>query len=221
MTDAEFIMRSEAKQHKANGRAVYNRASRGGSKRCRLPSDNLTKAQLKKMNGEIIVMQMNKPIAWSEFKRYSPELQKEYIENLAVKYGARQLDIAEMFGVDKSNLNKYLAEITPGVFTLQRKKKIDPRWEAFIRGEAKSIQPEVSENDTLDEPLEAENDTLEEVVESNNLNSNYDSTFVNAMHGNVSFKGDPYAIFAKAVKLFDEGKHYTITISFREEDEEC
>lgn len=29
MTDAEFIMRSEAKQHKANGKAVYSRASRG------------------------------------------------------------------------------------------------------------------------------------------------------------------------------------------------
>lgn len=216
MTDAEFIMRSEAKQHKANGRAVYNRASRGGSKRCRLPSDNLTKAQLKKMNGEIIVMQMNKPIAWSEFKRYSPELQREYIENLVAKYGARQLDIAEMFGIDKSHLNKYLSGIAPGIFASHRKKYIDPRWKAFIEGNIAEPQPIIEEAEPCikEETIEA---PKTKVPDSNS----YNSTFVNTMHGNVSFKGDPYAIFAKAVKLFDEGKHYTITISFREENEDA
>lgn len=221
MTDAEFIMRSEAREHKANGRAVYSRANRGGSKSCRLPSDNLSKAQIKKMNGDVITLQMNKPIGWKEFKKYSTDLQREYLENLVKNYGARQADIANMFGLDRSYCSKCIMLIAPNIFNGNRKKHADPRWIAFISGEAKSIQPEIAQNDTLDEPLEAKNDTLEEVVESNNHNSDYDSTFVNTMHGNISFRGDPYTIFAKAVKLFDEGKHYAITISFREENEDA
>jgi hypothetical protein len=219
MTDAEFIMHSEAREHKANGRAVYSRASRGGSKYCRLPSDNMTKAQIKKMNGDVITLQMNKPIGWKEFKKYSADLQREYLENLVKNHGARQVDIANMFELERSYCSKCTMLIAPNLFKGHRRKQIDPRWMAFISGEAKNIQPEIGEDDTLEEPLEAENDTLEEVVESNNRNSDYDSTFVNTMHGNISFRGDPYTIFAKAVKLFDKGKHYTITISFREENE--
>lgn len=216
MTDAELIMRSEAKEHKANGRAVYNRASRGGSKHCHLPSDNMTKAQLKKMNGDVIVLQMNKPIPWKEFKKYHPDLQREYLENLVKNYGARQVDIANMFGLEKSYCSKCITLIAPNLFKNHGKKSPDPRWLAFISGETPEIQKEVVE-ETVEGPIKLEPGPVTE----GNTNDSYDNMFVNAMHGNVSLKGDPYAIFARAVKLFDEAKYYNITISFREENEEC
>ena len=216
MTDAEFIMRSEAREHKANGRAVYSRASRGGGKSCRLSSDSLTQSQWKKKNGELITVNMNKIITWREFKKLNSDLQRMYLENLKLKCNPRNKDVAEAMGVDNNAFSAYLCNHHADFkFTNYCKTPTDA-WLKFIREESKA-----DEDDTLEEPLEAENDTLEEVVESNNHNSDYDSTFVNTMHGNISFRGDPYTIFAKAVKLFDEGKHYTITISFREENEDA
>ena len=209
MTDAEFIMRSEARAHKANGRAVYSRASRGGSKYCSLPSDNMTKAQIKKMNGNVVTLQMNKPITWKQFKKYPKDLQKEYLENIVTNYGARNVDVAKMFELEKSHCSKRIQEIAPGIFEGHRRKQIDPRWEAFISSETEDTQKEELEK-IEEKPSEHE---AEPVVEKS-----YDSMHVNTIHGNVSFKGDPYAVFAKAIKLFDEEKYYTITISFREEN---
>ena len=136
------------------------------------------------------------------------------MENLKLKCNPRNKDVAEAMGVDSNAFSAYLCSHHADFkFTNYCRTPTDA-WLKFIREESKA-----DEDDTLEEPLETENDTLEEVVKNNNSNNYYDSMLASTMHGNISFKGDPYAIFAKAVKLFDVEKHYTITISFREENE--
>lgn len=213
MTDAEFIMRQEAKRHKENGRAIYHRASRGGGKSCRLPSDNLTKAQLKKKNGELITVNMNKVINWEDFKEISPDLQRMYFENLRSKYNPKQIDVAKAMGVSPNTLSAHIRKKMPD-FSFPNVSRNSPQsWHDFVNGISKDIDSNVAEETTIEiEP---------EIADTGNCGKEYDATFVNTMHGNVSFKGDPYAIFERAIKLFDEAKYYNITISFREENEEC
>ena len=162
-----------------------------------------------------MTVNMNHIITWREFKKLSSDLQRMYLENLKLKCNPRNKDVAEAMGVDNNAFSAYLCNHHADFkFTNHSRTQTDA-WLKFISGHF----PESQEN-ALEE---ADNKTEPETVvdESNNQTDKYDNTFVNTMHGNVTFKGDPYTIFAKAVKLFDEEKHYTITISFREENEEC
>lgn len=222
MTDAEYIMRSEARAHKANGRAIYNRASRGGGKSCRLPSDNLTNAQWKKKNGEVTTIKLNKPMEWSEFKVMNRDCQITYLDYLTNYFYARQKDIANMLGVSREYFAKHLKRNQIDLDYKWQKKSPHEKWLKFISEGTDLVEDADTGNITINkEPVIEENIADEPVLGETNDNANddYDAMFVNTTHGNISFVGDPYAVFAKAVKLFDEKKHYVITISFREEEE--
>lgn len=77
-------------------------------KGCSLPSDHLTPAQRKKLNGDVIVVNVNKPIAYRYFKTLSKDLQVIYYNHLVDEFGATQSDIAKMLGVKAKTLFEYI-----------------------------------------------------------------------------------------------------------------
>lgn len=108
-------------------------------KRCTTPSDNLTAAQRRKLNGPVTTVKMNEPMTWDEFKNLPPDLRKEYLEGIMKTYRVSQALIAEMFGISLSQFYRTVAPLrlkkyTPSRMTESKAKKRQAMWEAFCNG---------------------------------------------------------------------------------------
>lgn len=95
MTDFDF----DVKQKKSIAHGAYARKSGSKSKKCTLPSDSLTEAQKRKLNGPCVGVKLDEPMSWEQFKSLPLSLAKEYIANLRETYNASQLMLSGMFGV--------------------------------------------------------------------------------------------------------------------------
>lgn len=195
MNDAEYIFQSESKEKKRIGSNVRYRANRGGSRKCSLPSDNLTPKQWKKMNGEVEMIKLNEKMDWDIFKNLTRGLQREYMQNMTEKYGARQIDIAEMLNVSRPHFNTYCKNNFPDFkFANTGKKSKDERWKAFINGESHQKQePETEEvEEIMPEPIKP--------------------TAVKMEGGRIKFIGTVAAALQRAYKIFEDGREHEITI---------
>lgn len=81
------------------------------SKKCYLPSDMLTPAQIKKKNGKVIKMDMTKPTSFNDFKTWPEDLQKEYLMRYVNEFGCTINDLAALLNVYHATLRKHLSDI--------------------------------------------------------------------------------------------------------------
>lgn len=87
-TIAERKAMASGARHKKNG---------SRSKRCSLPSDNLTPAQKRKLNGECRTYQTTIPLTWEEFKAMPTDLQKEHLDYVQGLTGAGINAISQVY----------------------------------------------------------------------------------------------------------------------------
>ena len=125
------------KKRTAAGARHMKRGSR--SKRCSLPSDNLTPAQLKRRNGPVSTYKLDEPMRWDDFKAMPVDLQKKYLTNLVETYGATNEMLGDMFYVHPTHVGavkKALGVISNNPRHLSKEKKIirDQMWAAFCNG---------------------------------------------------------------------------------------
>lgn len=73
-------------------------------RKCTLPSDYLTAAQKKRLNGEVSTVNLDRPMKWAEFKALAPDVQTMYINGLVSKYGISVGALPEMFGVSRATV---------------------------------------------------------------------------------------------------------------------
>lgn len=111
-------------------------------KGCSLPSDNLTPAQKKKLNGDVISVNLNRPISYKYFKVLSEDMQTMYYNHLVDEFGVFQSDIAKMFGIGNNTLSMYLKKRGLSVRKLTNKKadynrhlENESKWQLFLAGE--------------------------------------------------------------------------------------
>lgn len=114
----------------------------GLRKGCTLPSDYLTPAQKKKLNGDVISVNLNKPISYKYFKTLSTDMQEMYYNHLVDEFGVFQADIAKMFGISNNTLSAYLSKRGISVHKQtntkadqQRRKANEEKWQLFLAGE--------------------------------------------------------------------------------------
>ena len=125
------------KKRIAAGARHMKRGSR--SKRCSLPSDNLTPAQLKRRNGPVSTYKLDEPMRWDDFKAMPVDLQKQYLTNLVETYGATNEMLGDMFYVHPTHVGtvkKALGVISNNTRHLSKEKKTirDQMWAAFCNG---------------------------------------------------------------------------------------
>lgn len=101
MNDFEYD--SMQKKKIARQEKYHNRRKKG----CVLPSDYLTDAQKRKLNGEVFTVDMNKPITYAEYKRLPKSLQEDYYNNLVETYGIGNPSIARMMGIAEATLRQH------------------------------------------------------------------------------------------------------------------
>lgn len=108
MTDERYVFNQDVAERSKMKTGAFHKKNGSKSKKCTLPSDHLTPAQKRKLSGPCFSINMNEPLHdWKKFRSLPKTMQVNYINGLVSNYGARQRDIADMFGVKPGTFSQY------------------------------------------------------------------------------------------------------------------
>ena len=136
-----------------------------GSKKCTLPSDYLTAAQKRRLNGPVSTYKLDEPMNWENFKAMPEDLQKKYILNLQETYQANNDMLGKMFGVTGVSVCRMRNAL--GIKAMGQSKMThdevtvrDAKWDAFCNGVVggKPGESKKIENNEVEEPHDEIND---------------------------------------------------------------
>lgn len=128
--------------------ARCKKASVKGPRGCTLPSDYLTDAQKRKLNGPVESFRLDKPLSLEEFRRLPDDLKKEYILGLQREYRASDIMIADLFGVTNGAVWLWRRDL--GIPALGRGKVATVRsehikaWVSWLNGETGKEETETT-----------------------------------------------------------------------------
>lgn len=109
MDDITYTFNQTNRERKGMANGAKKRVSGAKSKKCSLPSDNLTPAQLRKLSGPVREYNITKPMSWEQFKEMPKDLQEAYLRYLHQRFGASQKAISEvLFGKTRTTLNQHV-----------------------------------------------------------------------------------------------------------------
>lgn len=133
----DFDYDAMEKKRIARGAIHMKRGSK--SKKCSLPHDGLTAAQLRRLNGPVNTYKLDEPMDWKSFKAIPEDLKKQYITWLQDTYQANDTMLAKMFDVSRPTLLRMRGELGISVLEDRRlyakdKEIRDAKWEAFCNG---------------------------------------------------------------------------------------
>lgn len=101
MTDFDY----DVLQKKRIARGAAHQKKGFKSRKCTLPHESLTPAQMKKLNGPCETYAVNRPMSWETFKHLPVDLQQDHIDFIQDRFGIGVNTIsAEVFGLSASAL---------------------------------------------------------------------------------------------------------------------
>ena len=113
------------------------RARKCGSKsrKCTLPSDYLTAAQKKGLNGKVSTYNLSEPMTYSKFRVMPDDLQKEYLLKLRNEMGATLTAMGKMMQCSPETVRQALMRhgIPTNIKRMSFESKL--RWDAWLKGE--------------------------------------------------------------------------------------
>ena len=155
----DFDYDAMQKKRIARGASHMKRGSK--SKKCTLPSDYLTAAQKRRLNGPVSTYKLDEPMNWESFKAMPEDLQKKYILGLQEMYQANDKMIAKLFGKSDVTVGEHrkrlgLNPIGKSKMTRDEVAVRDAKWEAFCNGVVggKPGEPKKIENNEVEEPYD-------------------------------------------------------------------
>ena len=181
----DFDYDAMQKKRIARGAAHMKRGSK--SKKCTLPSDYLTAAQKRRLNGPVSTYKLDEPMNWESFKAMPEDLQKKYILNLQETYQANNDMLGKMFGVTGVSVCKMRHALGIGAMGQSKMTRDEvavrnAKWDAFCNGvvggkpkemekeEAEETHNEIEEfesfDDSTNEPEQIEIREMESVEET-------------------------------------------------------
>ena len=153
------------------------RMNRTGKGAVRMPSDYLTKGELKKMSGEVKSYKLGEPMSKEEFERLPIDLKQRYISNLQDLYGMTNIMFGQMLGVGPMQAGRILIQlgikpVNSKRLTNQEREIRDAKWAAFCNGVVgggdssnSTIEPENDVAEAVNDVVEVEPNRQEDVVE--------------------------------------------------------
>ena len=153
----DFDYDAMQKKRIAHGASHMKRGSK--SKKCTLPSDYLTAAQKRRLNGPVSTYKLDEPMGWESFKAMPEDLQKQYILNLQNTYQANDKMIGKMFGKSDVTVGEYRKKL--GINSIGKSKMTrdevgirNIKWDAFCNGVVggKPGEPKKFDNNEIEEP---------------------------------------------------------------------
>ena len=204
MNDFDF----ENMQKKRIAQGARHRVCGSKSRKCSLPSDLLTAAQKRKLNGPVERYDMGKPIPWDRFTVMPKDLQVSYLEGLHKNYGVGENRLAELFGISIGTIRRYLsAKDLRGRmgFHAVPTNAQKSAWERFLTGED-AVEP-----------------ANEGPVETRPANADPLPALICALGGEIRLEGDAADILAVLEQLSTLGPatlRATISFCAKEENRE-
>lgn len=105
----ESTFKDSVRERKSLVASARHRVCGSKSKRCSLPSDNLTPAQRNKLNGEVRVYTINKPMTWEQFTAMPKDLRQAHLDFVQRFFDVSVSYIGEKeFGLSRNSLNNYV-----------------------------------------------------------------------------------------------------------------
>jgi hypothetical protein len=156
MTDEAYVFRQTELERKRTGRGDFNKKRQGG-RRVRLPSDNMTQKEWKKMNGTVKTYNMNAPVSWREFSSWPNDIQCEYIVTLMEKYNVGTPELAKMFGISSCSVRARRKELGIAGHLGGRRGEVSPKWELFLA----EAHPVYASSEKVDEETEIPSEKVE------------------------------------------------------------
>lgn len=212
------------------------RYKKGGSKsrKCTLPQDFMTPAQLKRRNSEVSTWNLGAPMKWSAFVAMPDDLKREYIELLRLGYNASNAKIAEMLGRNRPAMVREIQRLGMND-TAQRhmSREEEKVWERFCKGEechvadaapceAEKDSPEAGASSPVCSDIPKHNEerllaVLDELkaqkqAEATEGDTEWGSAEVES--GKLYFSGNVEAIARKLTAFLGAGE-YRVTVEFR------
>lgn len=135
MTDEKYSYIQDVKDKKITARSARNKRThngKGGS--VKLPSDYMTKKEIKAMSGEVKSFRLNKPMAWKEFKAMPNDIQYGYIKLLKEKYSVTNMALEKMFGASNGLLARHMKGIGYDISKIAHGEFDKEGWFAFVNG---------------------------------------------------------------------------------------
>ena len=213
MNDVEFILKEDIKEKKQAGRGYYHKKNGSKSKKCRLPSDSLSKKEIEKMNGECKAYNLNKPMSYSNFCAMPVDLRIKYLETLRVKFGANQIDISKMMGVADTTLASHRAKFLDSkpVFKRYKHSRLDVEaWNKFINGEEAVVAEKEEMANYGNKKVEDDNPADTAFLPYNKVASKSDIS-----NGSMNLKVKADDIFRKMTDILGYENEYEIYVCFK------
>jgi len=135
MTDETYTLTQTNKERGAMRSGARHKVNGSKSKRCTLPSDHLTPAQKRKLNGPTEAISLKQPLTYDQLLQVSPSLQHLYLTHLVEDLGARRVDLVEMLGCCQNSFAKLVKSLPEPLIFHGKPKTQDPRWIEFISGD--------------------------------------------------------------------------------------
>lgn len=145
----------EVMQKKRIASGARHRKCGSKSKFVSLPSDYMTAAEKRRMNGKVNTYKMNDPISYGEFKAMPSELQEKYLNGLNSRFGVGVKTISvELFHKSAHTLNEYTRmhglKISRGKTRLSTKER--DIWEEWLAGKTPEEPVFIDEIEEAREP---------------------------------------------------------------------
>ncbi len=146
---------------------------KGNRRKCSLSTDNMTHKQWKERCGSVVSVNLNKPVAWDEFKKLSKQTKEEYVKGLVNTHGASMREVAEMFGVSYTTMYRHFKEIDmdmPRATSGPKKPGQKEKWQMFL-SESGVLQQTAAPVEVVQEEESNSEEILEEIdvaAEANN-----------------------------------------------------
>ena len=107
------------------------------------------------MNGETVTYKVHSPVKWPEFKRWPPDIQREYFKRLDTSYRPTAAMYAEMFEIGVTAIGKLRAQL--GIKTGNRGRSL-PFYDGWQRFMSKGADEEEKETPSEEKPLTIHNE---------------------------------------------------------------
>lgn len=203
MNDFDF----DIKEKKSIARGAYHKKNGSKSKKCSLPSDNLTAKELRAMSGEVKNYKLSEPMGFKEFRKMPVDLQNEYIRKLCSRFNLTTSAVMELFGV--SHKTAFVILSSAGVHNAKghRMSKEDASaFEFWLSDKSEAKEP--AEEAATEEATETEEPAESTVVPAETAKADLFDTLEEEAnrktieHGSMFYRGDTQKILRDIGSLF-------------------
>ena len=220
MNDTTYTFISDIREKKSMASGARHRVSGAKSKKCTLPHENLTPAQLRRRNGPVKTYSCAKPCTYKEFKAMPEKVQWFYIDTCLNTFGGSTSKLAAMWGVTTQCVRVNMKRLG-----IKRDKNpgSDELWQKFLGNTETPAEEEVAQEVTESVEIE-ETPEVPAIPEEAEPETEAPAFPVIRNHASIhlSYTGTPYQVLSFLLNCSmgqDDSQVFDIDITFKDHKE--